>query len=128
MAFTYWQKLKDPRWQKMRLRAMERDGFACKWCGSTTATLNVHHGYYPRGAEPWDVSLDTLHTLCETCHEKAQSDLDDAKELIAYLSPQDVQELTNLIRQIYYTELPENCVGVMKMLSRGLRDFRLQGV
>lgn len=68
---TYWELLKDPRWQQMRLRVMEREGFACQECGDTEATLNVHHTYYERGNDPWEYPPDSLHCLCEKCHEKA---------------------------------------------------------
>jgi hypothetical protein len=65
---TYAQKLRDPRWQKMRLRIMERDGFACRHCGDTRTTLNVHHKYYCWGAAPWEYEEHLLLTLCERCH------------------------------------------------------------
>lgn len=65
---TYAEKLKDPRWQKKRLRILERDGFKCLYCSDTDKTLHVHHGYYESGKDPWDYEDDTLHTLCEDCH------------------------------------------------------------
>lgn len=43
---TYYEMLKDPRWQKKRLEIMERDEFACRDCGDKESTLNVHHTYY----------------------------------------------------------------------------------
>lgn len=69
MAEKYSDKLRDPRWQKMRLKIMERDGFECKNCGSTSETLNVHHKWYLRKTEPWDYPEDALTTLCEACHK-----------------------------------------------------------
>lgn len=69
---TYSEKLKDPRWQKKRLEIMQRDEFACRNCGEDKDTLNVHHGYYERGLDPWEYPDDTLHTLCEKCHQEAQ--------------------------------------------------------
>jgi hypothetical protein len=65
---TYGKKLKDPRWQKLRLEVMNRDGWACQWCGSTTDTLNVHHLDYAKSGNPWDVPIEKLLTLCEDCH------------------------------------------------------------
>lgn len=67
----YWEKLKDPRWQKRRLEIMQRDGFACRSCGDADSTLNVHHGYYEKGLDPWDYHDQTLFTLCEDCHEES---------------------------------------------------------
>lgn len=64
----YWQKLRDPRWQKMRLEIMQRDEFACQICFATERTLNVHHNYYESGKEPWEYPTEALVTLCEECH------------------------------------------------------------
>jgi hypothetical protein len=65
----YWQKLKDPRWQKKRLEVMQRDEFRCTSCCDDEATLNVHHAFYSKGAEPWEYDNFYLTTLCESCHE-----------------------------------------------------------
>lgn len=73
MAKTYSEKLKDPRWQKMRLQVMERDDFTCRDCKSKTETLNVHHSHYRKGAEPWDYEDRFLITLCEECHKEAEA-------------------------------------------------------
>ena len=69
---TYAEKLRDPRWQKMRLQVMERDEFKCRSCKSGTETLNVHHAYYLKGAVPWDYPLAHLITLCESCHRSVE--------------------------------------------------------
>lgn len=65
---NYSKKLRDPRWQKLRLQVLERDGWACVLCGDIKSTLAVHHKFYRKGAEPWDYPLDTFMTLCESCH------------------------------------------------------------
>lgn len=62
--------LTDPRWQKVRLKVMERDGWACVLCGDATSTLTVHHSVY-RG-NPWDAPTEYLHTLCVECHSIVQ--------------------------------------------------------
>ena len=64
---TYQEKLKDPRWQKKRLEILQRDGFACTYCGDTRSTLHVHHVDYV-GENPWDAPEDCLISLCEDCH------------------------------------------------------------
>lgn len=66
---TYSNKLKDPRWQKMRLEILNRDGWKCRECAIETETLHVHHNFYQQGKEPWDYPLDSLITLCAGCHE-----------------------------------------------------------
>lgn len=70
---TYREKLQDPRWQRKRLEVMQRSGFSCAECFSKDKTLNVHHGYYEKGLDPWDYPDDTLHCLCSDCHSQAES-------------------------------------------------------
>lgn len=65
---AYMEKLRDPRWQKMRLEIMQRDDWECKRCKNREQTLNVHHRWYESGKEPWDYPADALVTLCEDCH------------------------------------------------------------
>lgn len=69
---TYSEKLKDPRWQKMRLEVLERDGWKCRNCEDAESTLHVHHTFYEFGKDPWDYSPHTLMSLCEDCHEYAE--------------------------------------------------------
>jgi hypothetical protein len=69
MAKTYYEKLKDPRWQRKRLEVFERDGFKCRRCRGEDKTLNVHHKRYAKNGDPWGVELKDLVTLCEHCHE-----------------------------------------------------------
>jgi hypothetical protein len=66
----YMAKLRDPRWQRMRLEVMNRDEFTCQSCFDKDATLNVHHSYYKQGKEPWDYPITALVTLCERCHQE----------------------------------------------------------
>lgn len=99
MSGRYFEKLKDPRWQKVRLQVLERAGWACEGfilsaeagtfvrCGATDKTFHVHHGYYERGHEPWDYSLATLWCLCQDCHERAQDCMRDAQYELAHINP-----------------------------------------
>lgn len=67
---SYSEKLKDPRWQKMRLEILNRDEWACRCCGAKEKTLHVHHVHYNQSAEgPWDYPSTSLVTLCVDCHE-----------------------------------------------------------
>lgn len=68
---TYAEKLKDPRWQKKRLKILDRDHFTCQACRDETNTLHVHHLQYFKG-EPWEVDDIYLVTLCESCHEEEE--------------------------------------------------------
>jgi len=81
---SYADKLRDPRWQKLRLKVMERDGFRCQCCGDKESTLNVHHLRYTK--QPWDTPMDALETLCEPCHK----DREDANSKFMLLPSFDV--------------------------------------
>ena len=65
---NYSQKLLDPRWQKKRLKIMERDNFTCTLCKNDKQTLHIHHKSYK--GDPWDAPDHFLTTLCESCHSK----------------------------------------------------------
>lgn len=66
---TYAEKLKDPRWQKKRLKILERDEWTCQKCFDTETTLHIHHKYYKKNFEPWDYPSSALITLCSSCHD-----------------------------------------------------------
>jgi hypothetical protein len=63
---SYSEKLKDPRWQKKRLKIFERDNWTCQTCNSKENTLHCHHEKY--SGEPWEISDEFLITTCEICH------------------------------------------------------------
>lgn len=80
---SYYEKLRDPRWQQKRLRVMERDNFMCKSCGSTEKSLNVHHAVpYRKNTEPWEYEIDELITLCEDCHGKISEIITSISEIV----------------------------------------------
>jgi len=64
----YSKKLLDPRWQKVRLKILERDEWTCQLCFGDKETLHVHHLDYRHGAEPWEYEPHELLTLCWDCH------------------------------------------------------------
>lgn len=80
---TYGEKLKDPRWQKVRLEVYQRDNFTCCYCQDTTTTLHVHHLEY--AGDPWDVPMDKLITLCEHCHTLIELDKTIPGEIVTIL-------------------------------------------
>ena len=100
MKAAYWEKLRDPRWQKLRLKIMERDGFTCRRCCETELPLNVHHGYYEKGLEPWEYHPKTLWTLCEECHRTVHEFQRKIYRQIAEIEPQFADEtLLKVIRR-----------------------------
>ena len=71
---NYYEKLKDPRWQKKRLEILDRDRFTCQNCLSEENTLHVHHIAYV-GSNPWETPNKLLQTLCEKCHNDEEKSL-----------------------------------------------------
>ena len=57
----------SPRWQKLRLEAMNRDVWKCVNCGDNDSQLHVHHKRY--AGRCWESTLEDLQTLCRQCHE-----------------------------------------------------------
>jgi len=76
---NYWEKLKDPRWQRKRLEIMGRDSFMCMSCGDKDNTLNVHHKTYKKGAEPWEYNDENFITLCDDCHTSIHDGIEEIK-------------------------------------------------
>lgn len=73
---NYVSKLKDPRWQKVRLDVFTRDDWACRICGTKNKTLHAHHTvYHPYAESPWDYDIETIVTLCCDCHADDHCDL-----------------------------------------------------
>jgi hypothetical protein len=93
---TYYEKLKDPRWQKKRLEVMQHNDFCCEVCGDSESTLNVHHKEYFKGQEPWDYYIEQLSCLCETCHESQHSTYDLLKVVCSYASLDGIGSRTEL--------------------------------
>lgn len=94
---TYWEKLKDPRWQKKRLEVLERASFRCSHCNTHDKPLHVHHGYYG-SLDPWDYPDRVLHVLCEDCHAAAEAVRRELYELIGFLSPLMLDEVVGFVQ------------------------------
>jgi hypothetical protein len=78
---------------------MQRDNFTCRECGATDKTLNVHHGYYTGGKNPWEYADETLHTVCEDCHERYEEIKHDLHLEIGKLS---INGLFDLLSKVQY--------------------------
>jgi hypothetical protein len=104
---TYSEKLKHPNWQRKRLQILQNHQFTCDSCESTTNTLHVHHGYYKRGADPWDYPDDALHVLCEDCHAESQQKLTELYRLIGLLPPNMLEFVQGVVcSQLYQYPVP----------------------
>lgn len=108
---TYKEKLLDPRWQKKRLECLRSDNFTCSWCGESTKTLHVHHFFYAKSGNPWDVEDWELATLCEDCHfiEHYKSFTPMERELIT-----ELQIMLSLSDKVLLTRINEIIIKHIK--------------
>ncbi|PXV54205.1 hypothetical protein SAMN04487785_11415 [Dyella jiangningensis] len=109
MAKTYWEKLKDPRWQKKRLEALQSAEFACQVCYDSESTLHVHHKQYFKGREPWEYEVEQLAVLCEACHAEHHASDDELSVVCSFLpmdSPRSRSTVASLIAGYAGQELP----------------------
>ena len=116
IVLSYLKKLRDPRWQKMRLQVFERDHWSCRICETKETSLHAHHPHYHPDAEgPWDYDIDTIITLCEDCHENEHANLATVKAdlilalvKIGFCTSDDFQflsvQLPRLLRAIHYAD------------------------
>lgn len=101
----YAGKLRDPRWQKLRLEVMQRDDWSCQICRDKTKTLNVHHRWYEPSQEPWEATSEQLVTLCEDCHEKESKGRHYYEALF----------LDILKKKVFHTDIAKLCVAFQGM-------------
>jgi hypothetical protein len=47
---------------------MQRDNFKCRFCGSSTESLHIHHAMYLPDKQPWEYDDPFLITVCHACH------------------------------------------------------------
>lgn len=87
---SYWELLRDPKWQRKRLERMEIANFTCEACEAADKTLNVHHKLYRKGAKPWEYENHELEVLCEPCHGGMHRLRDRLNEALARLETWDV--------------------------------------
>ena len=59
-------KLSLKEYNLLRKKVLDRDGWRCQVCGSST-DLHVHH--LVRRSRLGDDAFDNLITLCATCHQ-----------------------------------------------------------
>lgn len=108
----YSEKLKDPRWQKIRLQTFERDKWECQSCNDKESTLVVHHKYYLPEREPWEYPMDAFIALCEKCHGEERENRPQAEQtlLLAIRKKgflfRDVKELAEGFEDLELRESP----------------------
>ncbi len=123
---SYYEKLQDPRWQKIRLRVFERDNWTCRYCGSNKEQLQIHHTYYNKEYEPWDYNDDHLITLCKSCHQdETDTRYDNERALlkalkVAGFNTNDIDNLTQCFKQYNISngfENPGSFIFIMEQIA-----------
>lgn len=115
MKKSYFELLKDPRWQKKRLEIMERDGWSCRRCSDCESTLSVHHQYYEKGFDPWDYDSATLITLCDPCHKK-----DEQKRILIARSIAHLDQKQQLMTLGYISGIALHSDSTLKVQLKGI--------
>lgn len=128
MKSSFFEKYKHPKWQRMRLNVMQRDGFQCRDCGTKDDTLEVHHCHYTKGGEaPWDTEPDCLMTLCGGCHQlRADREQDIKLELGRLLGMTESDDLFRIINALKKMQEHGNVVvlgcGEYEEFANGVQD------
>ena len=115
---SYSEKLRDPRWQKKRLKILERDDWTCQNCLDTDRPLNVHHKYYIKGCDPWEYPPEALVTLCEGCHViekegRAEQERQLLQALRLHFFTEDIDNLAQYFNQAKLFSIPSLIVEVL---------------
>lgn len=112
---TYKQLLRDPRWQKKRLKIFERDHWTCQRCGATTRELQVHHLAYV-GA-PWEAPDHCLQTFCAPCH--AEASLSTGHGQLTGIDPRFAEVLRQIqINLVPFREEEERLMARFEILKK----------
>jgi len=119
MSETYFDKLKDPRWQKKRLLVLHRDKFTCSSCGSTDKELHVHHMMY-ESKIPWETRDFFLITLCTDCHKERHEKEKNTKLILSDIKSNDkYQQLNSMLFELSMHNFDE-LIEIEEVISRFL--------
>ena len=110
---------------------MQLADFACENCRDRESTLNVHHGYYAQGLEPWEYDSNTLHCLCDSCHSAADELRRRLVRLCGQLSIRDQEAVERIIQFITDPNwsggvLPERFADLAAVFGIAINDEALQ--
>lgn len=123
MSKSYWELLRDPRWQRKRLEVMQRDEFACRQCGDKTSTLNVHHTHYVKGRAPWEYENESLKTLCESCHSRISEITGSLKQLTGRLGLNTLEVLLGFVKGAVALTDESYFAGVRSVTANNVNEW-----
>lgn len=122
---TYSEKLKDPRWQKLRLRVFERDKWTCRDCGANDRPLHAHHAYYEKGKDPWDYPDYDILCLCEQCHDEKHSLMSGIQSTTSLLKNSTINKIGLMSYFGYFISKSGQSEEVDKIISEATSKLRL---
>ncbi len=131
---TYYEQLKDPRWQRKRLEILNRDNFTCQNCGDNDRELHVHHCKY--GKTPLDIDDEFLITYCFECHSYIEQHINIVKNNISLLQsiypPNQFSEIVDLISIITGSQFNMDLIFVIKdildIINPKTKDIFIQAI
>lgn len=97
---SYSEKLKDPRWKEFRQQILVANNFKCQIC-EEDKNLQVHHGYYETGLDPWNYNPDTVWCLCKNCHENVWYDMRNIHKMLAMINPSHLKLASEYILKFH---------------------------
>ena len=102
---SYYEKLKDVRWQKKRLEVLNERQWTCQHCGIGGGELHgkqlqVHHGYYEKNLDPWEYDNTTLWVLCNECHENIEVLLLEIRRKLGAVRPEKILDVYEALQKI----------------------------
>lgn len=100
-AIPYFQQLKHPKWQKLRLEMLEAANWRCESCCSEDKTLHVHHRQYIKGRMAWEYESSNFDVLCDSCHEHTHASRDVINHFLSLEHSNDVNGISSLLCGYY---------------------------
>ena len=82
----YQEYLRSERWKRLSNLCKERDNYTCQFCRKhekqLSVPLNAHHMTYEYlNSENEQLELNSLITLCKSCHERLHKTIDHPESL-----------------------------------------------
>jgi len=84
MALSYKEQMNHPLWIRKKSFIFQRDGFACRICGTTLHKLEAHHLCYFPDLLAWEYDDELIVTVCGKHHEQLTYELPKLSGLIAF--------------------------------------------